>query len=39
MPVDGVVNGESYVDESMITGELVPVAKVHGSTLVGGTIK
>jgi Cu+-exporting ATPase len=39
LPVDGVVeNGESYVDESMITGEPMPAAKSSGSTAVGGTV-
>lgn len=39
IPVDGeVTNGDSYVDESMITGEPVPVEKAPGSTLVGGTV-
>ncbi|SDI96695.1 heavy metal translocating P-type ATPase [Lutimaribacter saemankumensis] len=39
LPVDGeVVDGESYVDESMITGEPVPVAKSAGAEVVGGTI-
>lgn len=37
--VDGVVTkGASYVDESMITGEPVPVEKTDGSDIVGGTI-
>ena len=37
--VDGVVTqGKSYVDESMITGEPVPVEKTDGSEVVGGTI-
>ncbi len=39
VPIDGeVVEGESYVDESMITGEPIPVAKAAGSTVVGGTV-
>ncbi|AFH94330.1 TPA: copper-translocating P-type ATPase [Providencia stuartii] len=39
IPVDGVViEGASYVDESMITGEPVPVSKEIGSEVVGGTI-
>ena len=39
LPVDGVVTrGESYVDESMITGEPIPVVKRQGDTVVGGTI-
>jgi len=38
IPVDGVVTeGSSYVDESMLTGEPVPVAKVPGDEVVGGT--
>ncbi|MBP6698604.1 MAG: copper-translocating P-type ATPase [Flavobacteriales bacterium] len=37
--VDGaVIGGESYVDESMISGEPIPVAKTHGSLLLAGTI-
>ena len=37
--VDGeVVDGSSFVDESMITGEPVPVAKGMGDQVVGGTI-
>ncbi len=39
IPVDGSVNqGNSSVDESMISGEPIPVEKVPGSTLIGGTV-
>jgi Cu+-exporting ATPase len=39
VPVDGeVVEGRSSVDESMITGEPVPVEKVQGDRVTGGTI-
>jgi Cu+-exporting ATPase len=39
LAVDGVVvSGESFVDESMITGEPLPVRKDAGSDVVGGTI-
>lgn len=39
IPVDGeVIEGASYVDESMITGEPVPVSKGAGADVVGGTI-
>ena len=39
IPVDGtLVDGESYVDESMISGEPVPVLKTTGASVVGGTI-
>jgi len=39
IPVDGqVLSGASFVDESMITGEPVPVGKQAGAPVVGGTI-
>lgn len=39
IPVDGVViDGNSSVDESMITGESIPVEKVRGSNVFSGTI-
>jgi Cu+-exporting ATPase len=39
LPVDGkVMNGESYVDESMITGEPIPNLKKSGDNVVGGTL-
>jgi Cu+-exporting ATPase len=38
IPVDGeVADGESYVDESMITGEPIPALKKKGDSVVGGT--
>lgn len=39
IPADGVlVRGETYVDESMVTGEAMPVQKRKGSNLIGGTV-
>lgn len=39
VPVDGVVlDGESHVDEAMLTGEPMPVAKAAGDALTGGTV-
>lgn len=37
--VDGIVtSGESFVDESMITGEPIPIAKRPGDSVTGGTV-
>ena len=39
VPVDGeVVEGQSFVDESMLTGEPVPVEKTAGEAVTGGTL-
>jgi Cu+-exporting ATPase len=39
VPVDGVIlDGTSSVDESMVTGESIPVEKSPGSRVVGGTV-
>jgi Cu+-exporting ATPase len=39
VPVDGaVVEGTSAVDESMVTGEAIPVEKAAGSRVIGGTL-
>ncbi|MEM7398972.1 MAG: copper-translocating P-type ATPase, partial [Pseudomonadota bacterium] len=39
IPIDGtVIEGRSQVDESMLTGEPVPVAKAQNDTVTGGTL-
>jgi Cu+-exporting ATPase len=39
IPVDGVVTeGRSAVDESMVTGESMPVSKAEGARVIGGTL-
>jgi len=39
IPVDGVVTeGGSFVDESMVTGEPMPVQKLSGAQVIGGTV-
>ncbi len=39
VPVDGIViEGESAIDESMVTGESIPVSKQTGDEVIGGTV-
>ena len=39
IPVDGIAtSGDSAVDESMVTGEPIPVAKAAGDSLIGATV-
>ncbi|KAI0405824.1 E1-E2 ATPase-domain-containing protein [Xylaria palmicola] len=39
IPADGtIIQGETYVDESMVTGEPIPVQKKKGSNAIGGTV-
>lgn len=39
IPVDGeLIEGHSFVDEAMMTGEPIPVSKAPGATLIGGTV-
>jgi P-type Cu+ transporter len=39
IPVDGVlIEGKSAVDESMVTGEAMPVSKEQGAEVIGGTL-
>ncbi len=39
IPTDGaILEGSSFVDESMVTGESIPVEKIKGSKIIGGTV-
>ena len=39
VPVDGIlIEGKSAVDESMVTGEAMPVSKENGTAVIGGTL-
>ncbi|MCL6087010.1 MAG: heavy metal translocating P-type ATPase, partial [Actinobacteria bacterium] len=39
IPIDGeIVNGETTIDESMVTGESIPVNKKNGNKVIGGSI-
>ena len=40
VPIDGeIVEGKSALDESMVTGESMPVAKTVGERVIGGTVE
>lgn len=39
VPADGIViRGESYIDESMVTGEAIPIIKSQGYHIIAGTV-
>lgn len=39
IPIDGIiVSGETEIDESMITGEAIPIPKTSGSRVVAGSV-
>ena len=39
IPADGViVEGDSHIDESMVTGEPIPISKASGDNVIGATI-
>ncbi len=39
LPVDGeIIDGETYIDESMVTGEPMPVSRKPGDAVIGGTV-
>ncbi len=39
IPIDGIIeSGESSIDESMVTGESIPVDKIAGDAVIGGTV-